>query len=192
METQSTFTAFAGTTRVARGPLEETLVKVKAYADEHADAQVLVFEDTTGSQCDFDMRGSAADVVAALATHPVYGTKKRPGPGRPKLGVVSREISLLPRHWEWIEAQGSASAVLRRLVEDASTDKVRLAKDRAKRGIEAASKLMWTLGGNLDDFEEASRALFAKDGAKLRALTTSWPKDVRDHVLALFDEATAP
>ncbi len=190
METHGTFTAFAGTQRISRGPLEEVLPKVKAFVDRNTEAQVLVFEDRTGTQCDFDMRGSADDVVAALASHPVYGKPKHKGPGRPKLGVVSREVSLLPRHWEWIEAQGSASVVLRRLVEDASRDEVRLAKDRAKRRIEATSKIMWTLAGNLDDFEEASRALFAKDGAKLRELVASWPKDVRDHVLALYDEAT--
>ncbi|MFY0534142.1 DUF2239 family protein [Nannocystis pusilla] len=33
----------------------------------------------------------------------------RTGPGRPKLGVVSREVSLLPRHWEWLERQPSGS-----------------------------------------------------------------------------------
>jgi len=190
METFGTFTAFAGERRVARGPLEETVLAVKRFVDGAAGEQVLVFEDTSGSQCDFDLSGSLDDVRAALAVHPTYGQKKRPGPGRPKLGVVSREVSLLPRHWEWLEAQGSVSAVLRRLVEDASTDKVRLAKDRTKRGIEAASRFMWTLGGNLDGFEEASRALFANDGEKLRALTEGWPKDVRAHLLALYTEAT--
>lgn len=189
METEGTFAAFAETKLVSKGSLEQTISGVKAYVDRQKDATVLVFDEATGMQCDFDLRGTLADVLAALEVHPVFG-KKKAGPGRPKLGVVSREVSLLPRHWEWLEAQpGGLSVALRRLVEEASTDKARLARARERQALEATSKLMWALAGNLDGFEEASRALFAKDGARLAKLVKRWPKDVRDHLLALYGRA---
>ena len=198
METQGSFTAFAGTKLVARGPLEELIVAVKEHVDASSTAaahgpSVLIFEDRTGMQCDFDLRGSSADVLAALSAHPVFGKKKHARPGRPKLGVLSREVSLLPRHWEWLERQpGGLSVALRRLVEAASTDMARQASAREREGIEATSKVMWAVAGNLSGFEEASRALFAKDCEALAKTMARWPKDVKRHVLELFSNAVTP
>ena len=190
-ETMGTFTAFSGTSIVARGSLEETLLAVKRYADSGSDgASVLVFEDKSGMQCDFDLRGTAEDVLHALSAHPVFGAKKRAGPGRPKLGVLSREISLLPRHWAWLEQQPSGvSVALRRLVEEASTDKARVTRATEREGLEALGKVMWAVAGNLDGFEEASRALYAKDGACFAKLVRSGPKDLRRHLLELYTRA---
>ena len=114
----ATYTVFAGTRRLARGSLEEILRATKKKLDASPDLAVLIFEDRTGRQVDFDFRGTADEVVARALPPP---EPERVGPGRPKLGVVSREISLLPRHWEWLERQPQgASAALRRLVEEAS------------------------------------------------------------------------
>src|SRR4029079_4156101 len=61
------------------------------------------------------------------------------GRGRPRLGVVAREGTLLPRHWEWLGTQpGGASVVLRKLVEEArrangDADRTRAARDAAYR-----------------------------------------------------------
>jgi hypothetical protein len=187
-----TFSAFSSGARLAQGPLEPTVLAVKAHVDAHPDATVLVFDDTTGAQIDFVLEGTLDDVRAALSRHPLVAADAKKGPGRPKLGVVAREVTLLPRHWEWLEArEGGISVALRRLVEEAMKDPKRADDERARRGIEAASRVMWALAGDLPGHEEASRALFAKDGGRLDRLTKAWPRDVRSHVLWLFARATA-
>jgi len=189
---QPTFSAFCGGALLARGPLEPTVLAVKAHVDRHPGATVLVFDDTTGAQIDFVLEGTLDEVREALTRHPLVGGDGKKGPGRPKLGVVAREVTLLPRHWEWLEArQGGISVALRRLVEEAMKDPRRADEERERRGIEAASRVMWALAGDLPGHEEASRALFAKDGGRLDRLTKSWPRDVRGHVLWLFARATA-
>lgn len=189
MEPRS-FTAFAGHTRIATGDVRETLRRTRAWLDREPDATVLFFEDATGAQVDFDLRGSADEVVERLATHPLFEAEepRRGGPGRPKLGVVSREVSLLPRHWEWLEAQrGGISVALRTLVEEAR--KRGQLRQLARKAREAAGRFMWTMAGDLPDFEEASRALYARDDARLRALAAQWPADVAAHLDHLLDEA---
>ena len=151
------YTAFDGTRRVACGDLPTMLRAVKATLDAGG-AEPLIFEDRTGRQIDFDLRGSADDVVARVAPSAASN-----GPGRPRLGVISREVSLLPRHWEWLETQPNGiSAALRRLVDEAR--KLEPEAERARLAREAASRFMWALAGNLPGFEEASRALFAGNG----------------------------
>jgi len=172
---ESTYTAFVGPRRLVGGDLRTMLLRTKEHCQTTDDPTlVLIFEDRTGRQVDFDFSGSKAEVLARAAP-------ARSGPGRPKLGVVSREVSLLPRHWEWLEQQPQGlSAALRRLVDEArkrspAAEKARLARD-------AASKVMWSIAGNLPGFEEASRALFARDRARFDRLVKAWPKDVRDYV----------
>lgn len=192
MEALRTFTAFAGQKLVASGDIRDVLRSVKARLDARGEeVPVLVFEDQTGAQVDFDLRGTADEAIERLSSHPLFereAAPKRTGPGRPKLGVVSREVSLLPRHWEWLEAQrGGISVALRALVEEAR--KRGQLRQLARNAREAAGKFMWTMAGDLPDFEEASRALYAKDDAKLRALTKAWPKDIAAHVARLVAEA---
>ena len=180
MDPTPTYSAFAGDRLVAAGPLEELLRRTKAHLDGGG-ADVLVFEDGSGRQVDFDLRGTADEVVARLAP-------ARPGPGRPRLGVVSREVSLLPQHWEWLEAQPNGiSAALRRLVDAARRRAPR--EERARRAKEAASRFMTAMAGDRPGYEEASRALFAGDGAGFDRLVQRWPKDVREHLRRLASDA---
>jgi hypothetical protein len=182
MNPESTYTAFVGHKRITAGTLGKLLAETKPRVDDGT--SVLIFVDQTGQQIDFDFRGTLDEVLARYA--PVA---TRPGPGRPKLGVVSREVSLLPRHWEWLERQPQgASASIRRLVEAAMKHEPNKQEARARR--EAAGKFMWGIAGDFPGFEEASRALYAKDDAALEALTTEWPADVRDHLLTLVREAS--
>jgi len=170
-----TYTAFIGHNLLATGSLDSVVLKVKS-----AEGPALVFEDSTGKQLDFDLRGSDQDVLARLASDPRF--EKR-APGRPRLGVVSREVSLLPRHWEWLEKQpGGASASLRRLVEEAH----KATENGDREAIDAAGRFMWALAGNLPHFEEASRALYTRDRERLAALLADWPPDVREHVERLL------
>jgi len=188
-----TFTAFEGLRRLASGPLAEIAPAIK-HAESHAAEPISVFSDATGRPIDLDLRGSVDDMLKRLArtAEPPTAPAEPRGRGRPKLGVVAREVTLLPRHWEWLNAQpGGASVALRKLVEAArrtngDADRLRAARD-------AAYHFMSAMAGNLPNFEEASRALFADDRRRFTSLIAAWPADIRDHVvrLAYSDHAGA-
>ena len=183
MEPDRTFTTFAGPRRVAHGELAEALRDTKAFADAHPDAELVMFEDETGRVVDFDLRGTVEDVLARELPPP-----EPTGRGRPRLGVTSREVSLLPRHWAWLEQQPSgASAALRRLVEEARRHEP--GHQRARRVREAASRVLTALAGDRPGYEEAARALFAKDTARFASFAAAWPEDVREHLVGLAEEA---
>lgn len=159
--TQRTYTAFAGYLMIARGEIKEVLRETKNSMDGGETGAILIFDDYTGAQIDFDLRGTKDEVVARLSSHPHFALKTpdKAGPGRPRLGVVSREVSLLPRHWEWLEEQPKGiSATIRRLVEEAIKAGSKSPNPR-EQAINAAGKFMWAMAGNLPGFEEASRAL---------------------------------
>jgi len=180
MPIDDAYTAFAGWKRIASGSLPDLLRKVKAHLDSATGGKetLLIFHDQTGKEVDFDFRGSVEQILDRADPGMPHV-----GPGRPKLGVTSREISLLPRHWEWLEAQPSGtSATLRRLVEDARKRNPMEAETRA--AIEATGRFMSAMAGNLPDFEEAYRALYARDRMRLEDLVKGWPADVRDYVVA--------
>lgn len=179
----SSYSAFAGDRLIAFGRLAEVLTAAKAHVDSTEDPQLLIFEDHTGRQIEFDFRGSVDEVLARALPPP-----GRTGPGRPKLGVVSREVSLLPRHWEWLETQPQGiSASLRRLVEEAR--KQNPAEQRARKGREALSKFMTAIAGNRPNYEEATRALFASDHARFEDLIADWPEDIRAHLSRVLEES---
>jgi len=193
MNESRTFTAFAGEDRITTADVKTMLVATKEWMDRDASATILIFDDTTGGQIDFDFRGTAQEVVDRLSSHPSFQDQPvepllRTGPGRPKLGVVCREVSLLPRHWEWLAAQpGGASVALRKLVERARKENAEA--DRQRVAIDAAYRFMHALSGHEARFEEASRALFAGDMAQLRSAVARWPRDVRMHLLELVAQA---
>lgn len=193
MPNEPTFTAFAGDSRIVSGELVTMLIQTKARLDAGEPERVLIFDDRSGRQIDFDFRGSIGDVMARLPSHPLYeymqaAEQKRSGPGRPKLGVVSKEVTLLPRHWEWLAQQrGGISASLRRIVE--AEMKRNPGEQAVRRAVEAAGNFMSAIAGDLPDYEEATRALFAHDGPRLVALIADWPADIRDHVVRLVSVA---
>ena len=177
-------TVFSGARRVAQGPLRTVLAAAKAAND--AGESLLVLDDSTARAVDLDLRG---DLEAALARLPAPQARSR---GRPKLGVVAREVTLLPRHWDWLSRQpGGASVALRKLVEAAA----RSPAAEKRQSQEVAYRAMSTLAGNLAGFEEAARALFATDRTKFMRETQDWPPDARDYVLhqaaSAFEESRA-
>jgi len=184
------FTAFEGPRRLVSGPLAEVALVIKR-AERRASEPVAIFSDATGRAIDLDLRGSDEEILARLPHHapaePAPATPR--GRGRPKLGVVAREVTLLPRHWEWLNAQpGGASVALRKLVEAARRDS---GLDRGRAARDAAYHFMAAMAGNLPDFEEASRALFANDRRKFTGLIAAWPDDIRDHIVRLASGSDA-
>ena len=184
MTNQPTYVAFLGHRCLARGPIGA--IARAAHAVQSETAPLLVFNATTSAPLDLDLRGSADE--AALRAEQLFAPEPARGRGRPKLGVVAHEVTLLPRHWDWLRAQpGGASIALRKLVEAASRDP----RQEARRSQEAAYKFMSAIAGNLPDFEEATRALFAKDGVAFASRIANWPDDIRTHSLTLAQPAFA-
>jgi len=194
-------TAFSGFCAVASGPLVDVALAIQALGGQPAGPPVLVFDDSTGEVIDLDLRGSTADIIYRLterarqrtvarrsAERPDPGTTLQ-GPGRPRLGVIAREVTLLPRHWEWLAAQsGGTSAALRRLVEQARLSDG--GKTEEKQAKEATYRFLSCLAGNLAGFEEATRSLFADDWNQFAKRTSEWPKSVRDYAHRLAKHST--
>ena len=198
-------TAFAGSNCIASGKLGSVALAVKKVVDQGAQEPVLVFDDSTGALIELDLRGTAGDVTrrleqaaepagAASSVRPALTGAHR-GPGRPRLGVVAREVTLLPRHWDWLASQpGGASVALRKLVEEARRSNA--GKDRVRQAQEAGYRFMSAIAGYQIGFEEATRALFAGNAARFEELVQAWPADVRHHakklVAAAFEPQTTP
>lgn len=196
--------AFQGTRCIANGAIAEVIGAAHAAVERGETEPVLVFRADTSARIDIDMRGTVAEIVARYAKSvQLQDTKgsasnksaastqadEPRGPGRPRLGVVGREITLLPRHWEWLASQpGGASVTVRRLVEQARTGSSKVDAVRAAR--ESTYRFMSMLAGDEAGFEEATRALFAGQHKKFIEHTETWPPDVRDHARSLAAETT--
>jgi hypothetical protein len=194
------FTAFDGPRQLVSGSLAKVALTVKKWSDAGSSSAILIFDDSTGRAIDLDLRGTDREALLRLPqpassrdpTLPDSPPSEARGRGRPKLGVVAREVTLLPRHWEWLSAQpGGASVALRKLVEQArraSGD-----KDRSRAARDAAYHFMSAMAGNLPGFEEAARALFADDRRRFVGLIAAWPADIRDHAIKLaFSDQVEP
>lgn len=176
----NTCTAFEGSCQIASGDVAHVALKTKEVMDRGERAPVLIFDDVTSQVVEIDFRGTPEDVIARL--RPVEEPARRPG--RPKLGVVPREVTLLPRHWEWLATQpGGASVALRKLVEQASRSNQ--AQDRVRTARESAYRFMSAMAGNERGFEEATRALFAGNRERFEEETAVWPEDVQAHARRL-------
>lgn len=195
------FTVFADDRQVSTGPLCDVILDYKRLLEPGTLVRVLMFDDATGRSVDFDIRGTNEEVVSRVeaTTDPqISAGDDEPVPegesrrrGRPKLGVVAREVTLLPRHWEWLSAQpGGASIALRKLVEEAR--RTNRDKDKIRWMHERAYHFMSAMAGDLPGFEEATRALFANDKKRFCDIIQSWPEDVRNHATHLGFRETSP
>lgn len=187
--------AFLGERCIATGDAKTVLDAVLAEVPADELPQVLLFDCNDSRPLELDLRlspeaqlaqYSAVDTDTGVVADADADTteaqpKKR---GRPRLGVVSKEVTLLPRHWAWLAEQpGGASVALRRLVEDAR--KAGAEKGRVRRRQEACYRFMHAIAGNLPNFEEATRALYARESALFHAEIADWPRDIRAHAADL-------
>ena len=195
-------TAFEDHRLLLSGPLVDVALEVKAALESGSSASFLVFDDVTGTVIDLDLHGSSADVVERLSkpAHQYTGrftphiitppatvvdeASEPRGRGRPKLGVVGREVTLLPRQWDWLSTQsGGVSAALRRIVDDAKRSGISREQRRAMQA--AAYQFMTAIAGDMTGYEEGIRALFAGDSQKLGQCMAGWPADIRSHAMSL-------
>lgn len=182
MEDEPRYVAFAGARLLVEGSALAVLPVLKHRFEKDPLDSVLVFEAASGRQIDFDL-SVPLDALLAQAS----GDTPR-GPGRPRLGVTSREISLLPRHWEWLERQPNGiSAAIRRLVEQAM--KQNPGRERARRIRASLSHMLTALAGDRPHYEEATRALFADDVPRFERLVARWPRDLREYAIRRVREA---
>lgn len=182
-------TAFAGHSRLATGSLAEVALAAKAAIDRGDSSALLIFDDASARQVEIDFRGTPAQVMVRLkerfggaADEAQVGEHAAPRrAGRPKLGVVGREVTLLPRHWDWLAEQpGGASVAIRRLIDaERKSSEFNLL---ARKAQEIAYRFMHAIAGDFPRFEEASRALFAGDRETFARNTEDWPADIRDYV----------
>ncbi len=199
-------TAFESARRIASGALADVALTVKTALERTPQASILTFDDATGAVIDLDLRGTSEEVVSRLGlahasanmdanmdanmgadASPNMGANVSAAPdqgertrGRPRLGVMAREVTLMPRHWDWLGSQpGGASAALRRLVDEARRSDGGRTHRRVAR--DAAYRFMSVMAGDLPGFEEASRALFADDRNRFAELAAGWPADIRCH-----------
>jgi uncharacterized protein len=191
--------AFEDDRCIEAGDLHDVARAAKQTLDRRKDVSIVVFDGRTSNPIDIDFRGTVDDVLARLpgiAGVPRAEDDTAPstprGPGRPKLGVVAREVTLLPRHWEWLAKQtGGASVALRKLVEAAR--RANGDRDRSRAARDAAYHFMSAISGDLPGFEEATRALFADDRRRFAGLIAAWPEDIRDHAIKLaFNDRAEP
>ena len=187
--------AFSGVQQIASGTILAVALASKSLLDRDANAPLLVLEYLSARVIELDLRGSAAQIaerINAAGAHESSAVEKSETPdalesrgrGRPKLGVMAREVTLLPRHWSWLAEQpGGASVTLRKLVEQARF--AGASKDVLRAAQESAYRFISTLAGDLPGFEEATRALFAPDPQRFATIISVWPQDVRAHALLL-------
>lgn len=196
-EMENKYTAFNGSIQIASGTIRVVAEAAKLLIDGGESITILIFNDTTGVQIDLDFSGTLTDVFSRLKQQFELNQdlpesrsqdKNKAKPGRPKLGVVSKEVTLLPRHWEWLAGQpGGASVTLRKLVEQAK--RTNQGEDKIRRSREATFKFINAIAGNLPGFEEAVRALFAGDVERFSQQIGSWPKSIQEYSQKLSADA---
>jgi hypothetical protein len=196
------YTAFEGCRRIATGNLTQVLTAAKELIDTRASAVaagaayyldgLLIFSHQTGRQADFDFRGTLDEVLSRAVpekVNPGPSTDQKTGKGRPRLGVTSGEVTLLPRHWDWLSRQpGKASGSIRRMVEEAMARE----KTDPKKRAEVLGTLLWALAGNLEGFEEAARCLYRQDLDGLFGYSDRWPENLPRFVREWFEDLKAP
>jgi len=193
---EETIIAFKGQDKLSSGPISSVAKNLKSLVDQGDAPNYLIFKRSSGQQIDLDLTGSVTDVEqrysASVPGRPADSAAEAPPKtrGRPKLGVVGREVTLLPRHWEWLDRQrGGSSAALRRLID--AERKNNVDEDKLRRAQDSTNRFIYAMAGNLAGFEEAVRALYAGDKAGFTLQIRSWPADIKQCTMEFARDAFA-
>ncbi|HET8942089.1 MAG TPA: DUF2239 family protein [Rudaea sp.] len=182
--TNADFIVFDKHQKIARGSLPDVARAAKRRLDADSNSALLVFDAHDSRRIEIDLHGTMEQVLARVHMQELRTKPTAAGPGRPKLGVVAREVTLLPRHWDWLGRQpGGTSAAIRHLVEQALRGND--SRALAHQAMESVERFMLSMAGDLPGYEEASRAFYRSDKQRFAAITKTWPKDIRDHAQAL-------
>jgi hypothetical protein len=200
---ENRFIAFEGETLIADGNQLEVALRLKKQGAEPAlrRGEVLIFAGADGRQIDLHLSGSESDIErryggATESAAPIVGIggkaaaagAEKKTRGRPKLGVIGREVTLLPRHWAWLDTQrGGASATLRRLVD--AERKASVDSDYRRASQDRANRFMSAMAGDLKGFEEATRALYAGNREGFESASASWAHDIRHIAMSMAADA---
>jgi len=180
----TTCIAFDQQKLIAKGALADVARAAKLAIDAGASAPLVILDEYSSRPIEIDFRGSVDAVLSRLTPETSPEESATRGPGRPKLGVVSREVTLLPRHWDWLGQQpGGASAVLRKLIEQSIRNGG--ASERARLAVDSVDRFMRVMAGDAPGYEEASRAFYRGEREQFASLTAAWPADVRAHLQQL-------
>lgn len=181
------YTVFDGFKMISQGSLEEIAIAAKKYSHKNKDSSLLIFSDYSGKQMDLNLSGSEKEVIERLSVFKALEPSLDPtGPGRPKIGVKAREVSLLPMHWEWLSNQsGGSSAAIRRLVDEKII--ITSSKEKIKKTQEVIYNFLNAIAGDLPKFEDAIRYLYRLDEKNFKEIVATWPKDLKKHTLNLSD-----
>jgi len=178
---------FSDNELVGEGEVQEALAKARAFKRQQPKADLLVLNRETSKvlEVDFDQPDEVIERVLGIQAGEPPKPAKR-GRGRPRLGVQSREVSLLPRHWEWLNSQpGGASAALRRLVEEArKSPEVQVEEARM-----AVDRFLQTLAGDMPNYEEALRQFYRRQYGLMYEQMADWPADIQRHARWLASRA---
>ncbi|RZG86913.1 DUF2239 family protein [Acinetobacter venetianus] len=175
MNSSTTYTAFSGDHYLASGEMMELILKIKQL--QETTENILIFNDQTGRQTDFDYTGSEQEIRERYAEP--EPTKKV---GRPKLGVISREITLQKKHWDWLDQQSaSASAIIRKLIDKELDDPN--SESNKMLAKQATDRFMLAMLGNMPNYEEATRALYQGDREVFLKMIQDYPKDLKKYLI---------
>tara|TARA_B100001013_G_scaffold338302_1_gene259147 strand:+ start:260 stop:835 length:576 start_codon:yes stop_codon:yes gene_type:complete len=164
----STYIAIHNKSLIAQGELPAVIREAQRQFPE---AEPCLYKLDNGKRVDIDWRGDAEEVIKRLPAALVPPAEKR---GRPKLGVISKEVTLLPEHWEWLSVQrGGASTTLRRLIDSAMSSMTPAQERRIKQDqLYSMMRVFEDEAG----FEAASRALYRLDEAAFSQAIGNWPE----------------
>ena len=189
--TKDTFSAYGPTSCIGQGELTDVALAAHRFLRTHPDQSALILQDSTCQIIDLDLSGDEALLERKANHYPIRSQAPVPDSKDP----ITGEITLLPRHWQWLAEQGgNASATLRRLIDEARRDPKQKADNECRRRQQLTYRFCQALCGDFQGYEDALRALYAADKDSFKTHISTWPADfaLRAEALAEPIWATVP
>ncbi len=186
--TKDTFSAYGPDSCIGQGELTDVALAAHRFLRTHPDQSALILQDRTCQIIDLDLSGDEALRKRKANHYPIRSFTSVAA----NIAPISREIALLPRHWQWLSQQGdNASATLRRLIDEARRDPKQQADYACKQQQQLTYRFCQTLCGDFQGYEEALRALYAGDRDGFEAYTSAWPQDFASRARSIAEPVWA-